>query len=426
MRDDIDDEINRWRWVWAVALIVLAAKGYARSVCKTRPTASAVVILLDDIGFDLLADACTPELDAFAAGGVSFTNAWVSPACSPTRAQILTGLRAHDHGIGIIVKGNAGDQAGLSTDIPTLPDAWDGPTSFVGKWHLAQPGVDPLTHPLDHGWNSFDGWMYNLGHATGSSYCSWERVTNGAPPVLETAYNTTWCVDRAIAELESMDAPSLLWVAPAGVHAPEHCPPTELPTCSACPPAGNQRAMLEALDAELGRLFDALPPSTFVFVVMDNGTAPQVYDDPKAKGTVYQGGINVPFFVQGPRVRSGVSNALVEANDLWATIEDVCGLWGRAPASSVSFAPALFGAGERWPGRRVAFAERFTTNGDPWGSAEWVRAVRDRDGCKLIERRAFGVVVGEEFYLLPDEENPLPLIGGNYERLAAYLEAELP
>ena len=45
-----------------------------------------------DVGFHGCQDIPTPHLDALAASGVRFTNAYVSgPYCSPTRAGLLTG-----------------------------------------------------------------------------------------------------------------------------------------------------------------------------------------------------------------------------------------------------------------------------------------------------------------------------------------------
>ncbi|MGA1016197.1 MAG: sulfatase-like hydrolase/transferase [Limisphaerales bacterium] len=64
---------------------------------KVNPRPHVILILADDLGWSDL--ACygsdlheTPNLDALAAGGIRFTQAYAaSPVCSPTRASILTG-----------------------------------------------------------------------------------------------------------------------------------------------------------------------------------------------------------------------------------------------------------------------------------------------------------------------------------------------
>src|SRR5215510_11866392 len=71
---------------------------------------NVVLIVLDDVGVDLIGayeryyvslgrapgtPASTPAIDGLlAARGVTFTNVWTCPKCSPSRAQILTGRYA--------------------------------------------------------------------------------------------------------------------------------------------------------------------------------------------------------------------------------------------------------------------------------------------------------------------------------------------
>ena len=66
-----------------------------------------VLILADDFGVDMVraygegaAPPCTPNIDAMAARGMLFRNAWSSPVCSPARAAILTGRYGFRTGIG--------------------------------------------------------------------------------------------------------------------------------------------------------------------------------------------------------------------------------------------------------------------------------------------------------------------------------------
>ncbi|HEY5622163.1 MAG TPA: sulfatase-like hydrolase/transferase, partial [Gammaproteobacteria bacterium] len=114
-------------------------------------------------------------------------------------------------------------------------------------------------------------------------------------------------------------------------------------------------AMIEAMDAEIGRVLDSMTPevreNTYVIFMGDNGTTNSSVVAPfergRAKGTVYQGGVNVPLIVTGPGVAHGVSEALVNSTDLFATILEMTAVDISAvlPAGvtldSLSFVPYL-------------------------------------------------------------------------------------
>jgi arylsulfatase A-like enzyme len=91
----------------------------------------------------------TPNMDRIGAGGVRFTEAFVTNSlCAPSRASVLTGLYSHAHGV--ITNGGGPvyfNQPGLRADQPTfvhLLRAAGYHTAVVGKWHLrsAPTGFD--------------------------------------------------------------------------------------------------------------------------------------------------------------------------------------------------------------------------------------------------------------------------------------------
>jgi arylsulfatase A-like enzyme len=144
--------------------------------------------------------------------------------------------------------------------------------------------------------------------------------------------------------------------------------------------------MLEYLDAQLGRLL--LGYEGLVFVLSDNGAEPLMGGQ---KGTLHEGGVNVPLVVYGPGVVPGEREDLVSIVDLYATLAELRGV-PSAAEDSISFLPVLSGL----PGaRRYSYAEMFTPNG---GSENHRRAIRDRD-YKLIVRDGLTV----EFSSLPGE-----------------------
>jgi hypothetical protein len=114
--------------------------------------------------------------------------------------------------------------------------------------------------------------------------------------------------------------------------------------------------MAEALDREIGRLFDSLKAikrfdSTDFIFIGDNGSDARVYQgDNRAKGSVYQDGVSVPFIVSGPSVINPgrISNALINTQDIFATVLELFGFtnWkdqipSSKPVDSKSLLPII-------------------------------------------------------------------------------------
>src|SRR5215208_241562 len=87
----------------AAALAAAGVRAADKASAPTRP--NIVVIVVDDMRFDEYRAGGhpyleTPHIDALAAGGATFRNAYhTTPLCSPNRACILTGQYASRHGI---------------------------------------------------------------------------------------------------------------------------------------------------------------------------------------------------------------------------------------------------------------------------------------------------------------------------------------
>ena len=76
--------------VWASIAVPLMA------VEKSSTKPNILFIMVDDLGKDWISsygaeDITTPNIDALAAGGMKFHNAYSMPACSPSRVTLLTG-----------------------------------------------------------------------------------------------------------------------------------------------------------------------------------------------------------------------------------------------------------------------------------------------------------------------------------------------
>ena len=78
----------------AVAACFMAPVGHASAVPSKQP--NIILIFADDLGIEALnayggKGIQTPNLDKLAAGGMLFTHCFANPACSPSRAEIMTG-----------------------------------------------------------------------------------------------------------------------------------------------------------------------------------------------------------------------------------------------------------------------------------------------------------------------------------------------
>jgi len=380
-----------------------------------------LVLVADDLGVDGVgvysrdlyghagegaAPGATPTIDGLAAEGVLFRNAYASPTCSPMRAATLTGRLGFRTGVGEV--GGELDLAEL-----TLPEllAATHRNAAIGKWHL---GGNDADHPIDSGFAYYAG---RLGGGIGD-YFSWSKVTNsrGGTATTQngyTVYGTTDAVDEALGQIAAFGAnPWLLWVAFNAPHTPFHVPPSDLITLAVDDDSSNAEkydAAVEAMDAEIGRLLAGIPTDvladTTVIFLGDNGTprgaveAP--FDPTRAKGTVYEGGVNVPLIVVSPRIdpadHGTESLAVVQSSDLFATIAEIAGVTSSAE-DSVSLLPYLEDPALATTLRRpYAYAETFSPNGaGPYTSEE--RAIRD-DRYKVVWRDG----VAEEFYDLIDD-----------------------
>lgn len=402
-------------WAFSLFTACQTSRDKAPDTAAELP-GNVLILLTDDIGVDKTAaygeqegQPRTPNITALAEQGVRFTSAYAMPTCSPTRASLLTGRYPTRHGAGrwIYPPDEAYSLADDELTIPELlaksPQPWS--TAAVGKWHLTGfLAEDPAGSPGRAGFGHFAGSLANPLDAvqegnTPRSYENWEKATDGQV-AWTTVYMTTDTIDDAIALVQQLPEPWLLYVAPNAAHTPLHAPPEEL-LHEALPADPTElemhTAMVEVLDDGIGRLMDAFPDGvrerTTVIYTSDNGTANEVdvieppFDPARAKGTVFEGGVRVPLIVTGPLVEAPgtTCDALVSVVDILPTVAEIAGVDvdARTALDGASLAPYLRDPdAPSW--RKVAFAEQFYPNGS--GEAlDWRdRMVRDRD-WKLIQ-----------------------------------------
>jgi len=328
-----------------------------------------LLIIADDMGLDATPGfeigsikPNMPTLQGLMNSGIRFNNVWSNPVCTPTRASILTGkygFRTNVTKVG----------HNLSTSELSLQQHLDNNNSdynhaVIGKWHLSSSA----NHPTDMGINYYSG-LLNGGV---QSYWNW-NLTEYGQTTSSTEYTTTKFTDLAIDWIETQTQPWFLWLAYNAPHTPFHLPPDDLHFQGSLPsdqasidanPQPYYMAMLEAMDTEMGRLINSMnedeKANTIIIFIGDNGTPNQVvqdYSSFRAKGSIYQGGINVPMVVSGQGVnRYNVDeNALINATDLFATIADITGVGTNQINDSSSFKNVL--TSETEEGRNYIYSE---------------------------------------------------------------------
>jgi arylsulfatase A-like enzyme len=313
-------------------VVLIIADDLGKDYCEMYPDHSPKVVKLSNV--ERLKDR-----------GVVFSNAWSSPLCSPTRAGILTGRYSFRTGVGDVVDGTNAKLSLTENIIPKILNLYSPngiSKAFIGKWHLTSFGPSAYNDPTLMGFDYFEGSLSGgLGQYIGD-YSNWTKITNGVKSTC-TNYATTENVDNAITYINSQPStkPFYLHLAFNAPHTPYHLPPSNLIAANTL--SGTQvdvnanpvpyfQAMVEAMDKEIGRFFDYLVSSgkwdnTDIIFIGDNGDDSQVAQTSPSKGSIYQGGISVPFIISGPDVISPnrTSNALVNTVDLFATILELFG-----------------------------------------------------------------------------------------------------
>ena len=289
------------------------------------------MIIADDLGIDAIGGfgvegnlPVTPTLDSLRGNGLSFTNCWATPQCTPTRAAIMSGK----YGIKTGVFRPPGP---LETTHTSLFNKIDELTNgayqkaAIGKWHL---GGNDLDHPADTGADHFEGFLTSI-----NDYYDWTKVTNGRNTRV-TEYLTSHITDAALDWVEGQEDPWLLWLAHAAPHAPFQTPPEGLYTTEPRGNRGTYQSMIEAMDSEIGRLLNSLDretrQNTVVIFIGDNGTPNSIntfFTRGRVKGSIYEGGLRVPMIISGKNISRGgeVEEGLIQAADLYATIMELAG-----------------------------------------------------------------------------------------------------
>ena len=168
--------INIFDQIKILVVLFAAAVAFGGEVLAvSAPRPNIIVIMSDDMGYSDIGcyggEIETPNLDKLAANGLRYTQFYNTARCCPTRASLLTGLYAHQAGIGQMMSdlGQPGYRGDLSRNAVTLAELLKTAgyhTYMSGKWHVARqlkPDGDKSNWPRRRGFDRFYGTIIGAG-----------------------------------------------------------------------------------------------------------------------------------------------------------------------------------------------------------------------------------------------------------------------
>ncbi len=325
---------------------------------------NVILVMTDDQGYGDIAALGnpllkTPHIDALHAESVRLTDYHTDPTCSPTRAALLTGRYSTRTGVWHTING----RSLMHGDEYTLAEYFKDNgyrTGMFGKWHLG--GSAPL-RPMDQG---FDHCVWSPGGAVnqGGNFlgndCFDDTYKVNQQWQSFKGYHTDVWFNEAMKFIEDgdkdgdRDKPFFVYLPTTAVHDPWNVTDAYAqPYLDAGVPPTMAKfyGMITNIDDNLGKLrafLDEknLAENTILIFTTDNGTTAGWIDRERGfsyfnagmrgwKGSEYEGGHRVPFFLHWPAggINEGCDIDTLSAHiDIMPTLGELCGLDAVVPA----------------------------------------------------------------------------------------------
>lgn len=378
-----------------VILTTLTSCGCGDQEVKTTPP-NIIFMMADDLGYNEL--GCygqeiikTPNIDRIAAEGIRFTQHYSgSPVCAPSRCVLMTGKHTGHSYVrnNFEVKGGDGfwgqkPLPGSTITIAELLKSKGYATAAMGKWGLGKTGSEG--DPNRQGFDLFYGFN-----------CQ-RHAHNHYPKFLIKNQDTVWLVgntreltgeqysqDMFIEEAlqfikNNKNTPFFLYLPFAIPHLSIQVPEETLEEYKGSIqeedyihrgylqhpfPRAGYAAMITHMDKGIGQIMALLKElnienNTLIIFTSDNGPTfnrlggsdSEFFKSAGAfrglKGSVYEGGIRVPFVARWPgKIKPGTtSDHICAFQDILPTLTEIAGVSDKNPddIDGISFAPTLLG-----------------------------------------------------------------------------------
>lgn len=328
-------------------------------------TPNVIIIMTDDQGFGDLGinqnpNIITPNIDKFANKSIQFNNFFVSPVCAPTRSSLMTGRYSLRTGVRDTYNGGAIMSNNETTIAEILKEA-NYATGIFGKWHLGD------NYPFRPSEQGFDESLIHLAGGIGqvgdfTNY--FKGDTSYFDPILwknnkqnqYEGYCSDIFAENAIEFIEKNKNNSFFcYLSFNAPHTPLQVPEKYYNMYKDLDPelgfnddlsdfrmnekdkkdARKIYGMVTNIDDNVGKVINKLKElkieeETIIIFMTDNGPQQIRYNSSMKgrKGTVYNGGIRVPFYIQYSEKfkESKVINKMSAHIDVLPTILELCNL----------------------------------------------------------------------------------------------------
>lgn len=327
--------MNRIGFFFLLLLTITTVK--AQKNGTSRP--NILVIVADDLGYattgvytNVKAKLATPNIDAIAKDGATFTEGYVTASvCGPSRSGLLTGRYQQRFGIYANCDTQKGPGVPASEKIMgTYFHEAGYRTAAIGKWHVGVKNEGQ--HPIDRGFDKYYGF-----NSAQTDYFNSPILFDGKTKVTKHKYLTFQFTDEAVNFIEegkNNKKPFFMYLAYNAVHGPNQAPVDYVAkyTAKGFPKnIATQMAMVDALDEGVGRVLKTLKESgleenTLVYFLSDNGGLPSWWEGSNApwrgfKREQWEGGYHVQFLMKWPaKIPKGqVRSEMVYSLDILTT-----------------------------------------------------------------------------------------------------------
>lgn len=217
----------------------IAAAGSVVGTAAETKRPNIVVMFADDMGFSDLgcygSEIETPNIDRLAGSGIRFSHFRNTARCCPSRASLLTGLYAHQAGVGHMVNPRPSlpaYQGDLNRNCVTVAQVLKESgyqTMMAGKWHVTPANGKQHNWPLQRGFDKYYGII-----AGAASYYRPAALTRDNTPIEAegTDYYLTDAIGqnsvKYIEEAAKKPEPFFLYTAFTSPHWPLHAFETDI------------------------------------------------------------------------------------------------------------------------------------------------------------------------------------------------------